>query len=121
MCSHFIVGNNLFCFFKMSLCFFWTRVHFKGAVNFSKILRRVAHKGVEGVEEGVSDRFRTFWGSLDKKGWGQYFKVGMIPWRTLRDNVLLQNVFTFFHDKYPLYLKDVFNKSCISQASETLL
>ena len=34
---------------------------------------------------GGSDRFRIFSGvgGLGKKGWGQYFRVGLIPWRTL--------------------------------------
>ena len=32
---------------------------------------------------GVWDRFRIFGGGLSKKGWGQYFRVGLIPWRTL--------------------------------------
>ena len=58
----------------MSLCFFWRRVHFKGVVKFSKILKRVAHKGGgEGGGEG-SDRFRIFRGGEE----GGYLKRGEI-------------------------------------------
>ena len=41
---------------------FWSRVHFRGGVKFSKILREVAHKGGEGWGGGGgwSDRFRIF-------------------------------------------------------------
>ena len=62
-----------------------------GGVKFSTILRGVAHKG----RGGGSDRFRIFFfflggggswqggGGLSKKGSGQYFRVGLTPWRTL--------------------------------------
>ena len=33
--------------------------------------------------KGKSDRFRIFGGDLGKKGGGQYFRVGLLPWRTL--------------------------------------
>ena len=53
MCSHFIVGNKVFYFFKkMSLWLFgrwyFTRGRGVGGVKFSKILREVAHKEGEG-------------------------------------------------------------------------
>ena len=70
--SFFIVGNKIFCFFKKQV-FFRTRVHFKRGVNFSKILRRVAHKG-----GGGSGRFRLFGGAVGERdevnisGWGWY-------------------------------------------------
>ena len=37
-------------------------------VMFSKCLRGIAHKGLGGIGE---------------KGWSQYFRVGLMPWRTL--------------------------------------
>ena len=56
-----------------------TRVHFKGGVKFSKIL-------TGGRGGGVSHKVRVwqiFFFGLDKKGWGQYFRVGLIPCRAL--------------------------------------
>ena len=59
---------------------FWMRIHFNGGVKFSKILRKLLIKG-------GSDKFRFFLGGgeggLGKKGSGQYFRVGLIPWRPL--------------------------------------
>ena len=81
MCFHFIVVNKIFCFFKKWVFVFLDEGTFQGGgVKFSKILRGFAHIG-----EG-SDRFRFFLGrgGLCKKGWGQYFRVGLIPWRTLQ-------------------------------------
>ena len=60
----------------MSLSFFGREYISRQGVKFSKILRGVAHK------EG-SDRSRIFLAGLGKKGWGQYFRLGLIPWRTL--------------------------------------
>ena len=58
-------------------------------VKFSKILRRVSHKG-------RSDRFKTFLrGGLRKKGWGQDFRVGLIPWRTVCINSMHLQIFTY--------------------------
>ena len=76
-----IAENKIFVSLKKSLCFFWMRGHFKGEVKFSKILRGVAHK------EGVWQIYNFFFwggGGVGKKGWGQYCRVGLIPWRTLR-------------------------------------
>ena len=39
-------------------------------VMFSKSLRGIAHKGLGG-------------GGIGEKGWSQYFRVGLMPWRTL--------------------------------------
>ena len=58
-------------------------------VKFSKTLRGVAHKG-------GSDKFRIFWRGLGKKGWGRYFRVGLIPWRTLWWAVNAKNSLTLF-------------------------
>ena len=63
MCSDFIVGNKIFCFFK------------KWVFAFLGLL----------IKTG-SDRFRNFFflgGGLGKKGWGQNFRVRLIPWGTL--------------------------------------
>ena len=39
----------------------------------------IAHKG-----GGALTDLDFFWGGdLGKKGWGQYFRVGLIPWKTL--------------------------------------
>ena len=43
---------------------------------------------IKGAGERGSDIFRIFFGGgggggLSKKGWGQYFRVGLIPWRAL--------------------------------------
>ena len=51
--------------------------YFKGAVKFSKTLRRIAHKGGVGGWGGGSDRFRCFFepppakrGEVKILGWG---------------------------------------------------
>ena len=72
----FIVANKIFCLFKkMSLCFF-------GRGYISR----------EGVKLSSSQFLCFFWGGggegvggvgLGKKEWGQNFRVGLIPWRTL--------------------------------------
>ena len=63
----FNVGNKIFCFFKrMSLCNFWWGYISRGEWT-SQVLR-----------------FRFFGGGGGgKKGWGPYFRVGLIPRRTL--------------------------------------
>ena len=66
MCSFFIVGNKIFCFFKK-----WIFSTFQRG---SQVLQNF---------EGCSDRFIIFGVGLGKKGWGQYLRVGLIPWRTL--------------------------------------
>ena len=55
---------------------FWVRVYFKGE---SQVLQNFEREG--GVRiKGGSDRFRSFAGSLGKKGWGQYFRVEVISY-----------------------------------------
>ena len=77
----FNAGNKIFCFFKKWVLLFWMRVHFKGVgsqvpQNFEAWLL---------IKEGGGGfyRFRIVFRRLGKKGWGQYFRVGLIPWRTL--------------------------------------
>ena len=87
----------------MNLCFFGRGFISRGRAKFSKILRRVAHKVVgEGGGEGAVWQIYNFFcgrgGGAGKKG-------------------LAANVFKFFHDKCPLYMKIVFDESCISQAA----
>ena len=71
----------------MCLSFFWTRVHFKeGKLSSPKFWGRVAHKGwVRG--RWRSGRFIIFFVGegwrVSKKWWSQYFRVWLIPWRTL--------------------------------------
>ena len=80
MCSYFIVGNKIFGFFKKQVFAFLDEGTFQGeeGVKFSKILRGVAHKGGGGLTD-----LNFLGGGLGKKGWCQYFRVGLIPWRTL--------------------------------------
>ena len=86
----------------MNLCFFGRRFISRGGAKFSKILRRVAHKGVgEGGEGAVLQIYNFFCGRGGGAG-----KTG-----------LAANVFKFFHDKCPLHMKIVFDESCISQAA----
>ena len=69
----------------MNLCFFgWEYIWREGKVKFSKIFRGLL------IKASGSDRFRIFFfffggggEGLGKKGWGQYFMVRLIPWRTL--------------------------------------
>ena len=63
MCSYFIVGNKIFCFFKKRVfpSSDEDTSRWGGGGKFSKILRGVAHKG-------GSDRFRIFGEDLGKKG-----------------------------------------------------
>ena len=46
MCSYLVLKIKSFVSLKNKTFLFWTRVHFKGGVKFSKILRGVAHKEV---------------------------------------------------------------------------
>ena len=75
----------------MSLCFL-DKVHFKGGVKFSKILRGgggVFGGGGGGGGGGVGLKdLEFFWEGLGKKGWRQYFRVGLISWRTLCSSFL---------------------------------
>ena len=50
----------------------------------------------------------------------EFKKINWLPVDYRFRQCLAANVFKFFDDKCPLYMKDVFDKSCISQA-ETLL
>ena len=78
----FNVGNKIFCFFKKWVFPLGRGYSSRwGMVKFSKILRKVAHKmGVLLCEDFF---FLGGGGGLGKKGWGQYFRVRLIPWRTL--------------------------------------
>ena len=60
---------------------FWTRVQVKRELSSAKFWGGLLMK--EG--EGGSDRFRiSFFGrGVGKKGWYQFFRVALIPWRTL--------------------------------------
>ena len=64
MCSYLMLEIIYFVSLKNESFLFCVRVHFKGGVKFSKILREVAQK------EGC-DRFRFFFGGgggLGRKG-----------------------------------------------------
>ena len=76
MCSYLTLEIKSFVSLKNESFFFWTRVHFKGGVKFSKLLRGLIIK--EG--EVGSDRFKIFLrgGGLGEKWWGQYFRVQLI-------------------------------------------
>ena len=85
--SHLMLEIKYFVSLKNVSFLFWTRVHFKeGKLSSPKFWGRVAHKGwVRG--RWRSGRFIIFfvgegWG-LSKKWWSQYFRVWLIPWRTL--------------------------------------
>ena len=57
---------------------------------------------------------------LDNKshvGTTEFKQTNWLPGKYRFRQYLAANVFKFFDDKYPLYIKDLFNKSCISQAS----
>ena len=45
MCSYLMLEIKYFVSLKTEFFLFWTRIHFKGGVKFSKILRGDAHKG----------------------------------------------------------------------------
>ena len=65
----------------------WTRVHFKGGGSqFLQNFEGFAHKGGEGEwGEGLTglEFFFLRGGWQDKKSGCEYFRVGLIPWRTL--------------------------------------
>ena len=76
------VGNKIFCFFKKKRVFsFWWEHMSRGELSSAKFWGGLLMK--EG--EGGSDRFRFFLGGggVGKKGWYQFFRVELIPWRTL--------------------------------------
>ena len=50
MCSYFIVGNKIFCFFKKRVFAFLDEATF-GGVKLSKILRGVAQGGADTLED----------------------------------------------------------------------
>ena len=77
MCSYFIVG-----FLKNWV---FTFLDFKGGPgsNSPKFWEGLLIRGVGRGGAGVSYRFRIFWVGLWKKRWSQYFRVRLIPWRTL--------------------------------------
>ena len=57
---------------------------------------------------------------LDNKahvGITEFKQINWLPVNYRFRQCLAANVFKFFDDKCPLYMKDVFNKSCISQTS----
>ena len=77
MCSYLTLEIKSFVSLKNESFLFWTRVHFKGGVKFSKLLRGLIIK--EG--EVGSDRFKIFLrggGGLGEKGGGQYFRGQLI-------------------------------------------
>ena len=47
----------------------------------------------------------------------EFKKINWLPVDFRFRQCLAANVFKFFDDKCPLYMKDVFDKSCMSQAS----
>ena len=57
MCSYLMLEIIYFVSLKNESFLFCVRVHFKGGVKFSKILREVAQKGKGG---GGFDRLRNF-------------------------------------------------------------
>ena len=75
---------------------FWMRVHFKGGVEFSKILRGLL------IKRG-SDRFIIFWRGLGKKGWGQQFREGWYP-KGRYVNRYLTNARVLFNDSWFIFL-----------------
>ena len=82
----FIGRNKIFCFFKNESLLLG-RGHISKGGQILQNCEGVALKGGKG--EGVWQiyRFRFFLGGgrggLGKKRWGQYFRVGLIPWGTL--------------------------------------
>ena len=67
MCSHFIVGNKIFCFFKKLVFAFLDEGMLQGwGTRFSKSLRQVDHKVGEG--KGSLTDLELFVGGLGKKG-----------------------------------------------------
>ena len=50
----------------------------------------------------------------------EFKKINWLPVDYRFRQCLAANVFKFFDDKCPLYMKDVFDKSCMSQASTLL-
>ena len=87
--SHLMLEIKSFVSLKNVSFLFWTRVHFKeGKLHSPKFWGRVAHKGEGegwGGGGGLEDLQFFLWGEggATKKGWGQYSRVGLIPWRTL--------------------------------------
>ena len=84
----------------MSFSFFGRAYSSGGGVKFFKIL-------TGGGDGRVSDRFITFLGGLGKKGWGQYFRVGVIPWRTLWGSKTNSKIVVIIHININLNLERV--------------
>ena len=62
----------------------------------------------------------SFYLQLDNRahvGITEFKKINWLPVDYRFRQCLAANVFKFFDDKCPLHMKDVFDKSCISQAS----
>ena len=55
--------------------------------------------------------------SKDHVGITEFKQINWLPVNYRFRQRLAANVFKFFDDKCPLYMKDVFDKSCISQTS----
>ena len=73
----FNVWNKIFCFFKTWVFPFLGESTFQG-----RELSSPKFWGGLLIKRGF-DRSRIFLAGLGQKGWGQYFRLGLIPWRTL--------------------------------------
>ena len=81
LCSCLILEIKSFVSLKNECCFFGQRYILRGELSSPKFWGELLRKR-------RSDRFSFFFffgggGGLGKKGWGQYFRVGLIPWRIL--------------------------------------
>ena len=75
MCSHFIVGNKIFCSLKNESLLSWTKVHFKG-----------------GGEGGVKFCKKIFWGG---EGYVKSCEVNISGWGyTLEDTIFHKHIFS---------------------------
>ena len=73
-----ILGNKIFCFFKKISLFFFARGYIsRGESSSAKFWGGSLKKG-----DGVW-KIEKLFGGLGKKGWGQYFRVGLISCRIL--------------------------------------
>ena len=74
MCSHFIVWNKIFCFFKKWVFAFLDEGAFQGRESSSS-----KFWGGLLIKEGAPTDLDFLGGGLGKKGWGQCFRMGRYP------------------------------------------
>ena len=102
---------------RWSLCNALIEPHFDYACS---VWYTNLNKKVKTKLQTLQNKCVRFCLQLDNKthaGITEFKQINWLPVNYRFGHSLAANVFKFFDDKCPLYMKDVFDKSCISQAS----